>query len=209
MTSRRTVTPLLRRILWVWTGALAIMLAASPAAPQVQAQRTVTPPAPMCTPPARLTLSQTEGPFYKANTPERTNLVEPGMGGTKLIVTGYVLTRECRPIARAWLDFWQTDDRGNYDNAGFRMRGHQFTDNAGIYYLETLIPGSYPGRTRHIHVKVRAPNGPILTSQLYVPGEARNQSDGIFNPALVMTMRDGPGGGKVGFFNFVIDIRAP
>ncbi|HEV8340554.1 MAG TPA: dioxygenase [bacterium] len=199
--------PITRRLLWV--GAMAIALAAGSAAPAVLGQRAVTPPAPNCTSPARLTPSQTEGPFYKGNTPERTNLVESGMTGTKLIVTGYVLTRECRPVAKAWLDFWQADDRGNYDNAGFRLRGHQFTDTAGIYYLETVTPGLYPGRTRHIHVKVRTPNGPILTTQLYIPGENRNQSDGIFNPALVMTMRDGPGGGKVGFFNFVVDLRAP
>jgi len=198
-----------RFLFWMVIGTMAIVPAAGLAAPpEVVAQRAVTPPAPNCTSPARVTPSQTEGPFYKASTPERTNLVESGMGGTKLIVTGYVLTRECRPIARAWLDFWQADDRGEYDNAGFRMRGHQFTDNTGIFYLETVMPGLYTGRTRHIHVKVRAPNGPILTSQLYIPGEARNQSDGIFNSALVMTVRDGAGG-KVGFFNFVVELRAP
>lgn len=198
-----------RFLFWMVIGAMAIVPAAGLAAPpEVVAQRAVTPPAPNCTPPARLTPSQTEGPFYKTNTPERTNLVESGMGGTKLILTGYVLTRDCRPVAKAWLDFWQADDRGAYDNNGFRLRGHQFTDNAGIYYLETLLPGLYTGRTRHIHVKVRAPNGPILTTQLYVPGEARNQSDGIFNSALIMAMRDGATG-KVGFFNFVVDLRAP
>ncbi|MGH2452162.1 MAG: dioxygenase [bacterium] len=189
-------------------GAIVLLVAGGALAPAALAQRAFTPPAPVCTAPARVTPSQTEGPFYKADTPQRTNLVEAGMTGTRLILTGYVLSRDCRPVAGAWLDFWQTDDHGAYDNAGFRMRGHQFTDTNGIYYLETVVPGSYPGRTRHIHVKVRAPNGPILTSQLYVPGEARNQSDGIFNPALVMTIRDGASG-KVGFFNFVVELRAP
>ena len=193
-----------RIVLWISSGVVAVLLVAGPAAPRVVGQRSVSPPALTCAPPARVTPSQTEGPFYKANTPQRTTLLESGMAGTKLTLTGYVLTANCRPVAGAWLDFWQADDRGAYDNAGFRMRGHQFTDNAGVYYLETLLPGLYTGRTRHIHVKVRAPNGPILTTQLYVPGEARNQSDGIFNPALVMTMRDGAGG-KVGFFNFVVN----
>jgi protocatechuate 3,4-dioxygenase beta subunit len=128
------------------------------------------------------------------------------MTGTRLTLTGYVLGRDCQPIARAWLDFWQANDRGEYDNAGFRLRGHQFTDASGVYYLETVLPGRYPGRTRHIHVKARAPGGPTLTSQLYFPGEARNQTDAIFNPGLVVAMRDGAGG-KVGFFNFVIDTR--
>jgi protocatechuate 3,4-dioxygenase beta subunit len=128
------------------------------------------------------------------------------MSGTKLIVTGYVRSTDCRPVPGAWLDFWQADDRGDYDNTGFRMRGHQFTDNAGVYYLETVMPGLYTGRTRHIHVKVRAPNGPTLTTQLYVPGEAQNARDGIFNPALVVTMRDAPEG-KIASFNFIVNLR--
>lgn len=184
--------------------AVAMQLVGS--APRASAQRQVTPPAPACTPTAAVTPSQTEGPFYKANTPQRTSLVEQGMTGTRLIVTGYVLGRDCKPIPRAWLDFWQADARGEYDNTGFRLRGHQFTDSAGIYYVETVMPGQYPGRTPHIHVKVRAGNGPVLTSQLYFPGEARNQSDGIFNQRLVVSMQDGAGG-KVAFFNFVVDAR--
>ena len=186
-------------------GALALPLTGS----QLQvaaAQRQVSPPPPACTATTRTTPSQTDGPYYKANSPQRTSLIEPGMTGTKQVVTGYVLGRDCKPIARAWLDFWQADDRGEYDNTGFKMRGHQFADAAGIYYLETVLPGLYPGRTRHIHVKVRAPNGPTLTSQLYFAGEARNQTDGIFNQSLIVTMQD-VAGGKVAFFNFVIDTR--
>ena len=170
------------------------------------AQRLASPPPLTCTAGMRTTSSQTEGPYYKANSPQRTSLLESGMAGTKLAVTGYVVGRDCKPIARAWLDFWQADDRGEYDNTGFRMRGHQFADAAGIYYLETVMPGLYPGRTRHIHVKVRAPNGPTLTSQIYFPGEARNQTDGIFNQGLIVTMQE-TAAGKVGFFTFVIDTR--
>src|ERR671923_286173 len=73
--------------------------------------------------------------------------------------------------------------------AGFPLRGHQFTDDAGRYRLETVVPGLYPGRTRHIHVKVQAPNQPVLTTQLYFPGEARNAADGIFNQALLMQVQ--------------------
>lgn len=170
------------------------------------APRQVTPPVPTCAPNGPVTPSQTEGPFYKANTPERTSLLEPGMTGTRLIVTGYVLARDCKPIPKARLDFWQADDRGNYDNTGYRLRGHQFTDSNGIFYLETVMPGLYPGRTRHIHLKVRAPGGSTLTTQLYVPGESRNQNDGIFNRALLMDVRDTPSG-KVGIFNVILDVR--
>jgi protocatechuate 3,4-dioxygenase beta subunit len=165
----------------------------------------VTPPRPTCSPNGPVTPSQTEGPFYKANTPQRTSLIEPGMTGPKLIVTGYVLAKNCRPIPRARLDFWQADDRGAYDNTGYRLRGHQFTDNNGVYYLETIAPGLYPGRTRHIHVKVQAPGGRILTTQLYMPGEPRNQNDGIFNRSLVMDVRESAGV-TVGTFHFILDI---
>ena len=100
---------------------------------------------------------------------------------------------------------WQANDAGAYDNAGFRLRGHQFADAQGIYRLETVVPGLYPGRTRHIHVKVQAPNRPVLTTQLYFPGESRNRSDGLFHSSLLMQMDD-VSGGRQGRFNFVLDL---
>ena len=160
--------------------------------------------APSCTSPAALTPAQTEGPYYTPNSPQKTSLIEPGMGGVKLIVTGYVLTTDCQPIANAWLDFWQADAEGAYDNAGYRLRGHLFTDESGRYTLETIVPGEYPGRTEHIHVKVQAPNGPILTTQIYFPGVAANDRDSIFDPALLADVQD-TADGKIATFNFVID----
>lgn len=171
----------------------------------VSAAPALMPPPPTCAT-ARVTPSKTAGPYYKPGSPERASLLEPGMPGTRIIVAGYVVSTQCRPIAGAWLDFWQADDRGQYDNAGYRLRGHQFTDAAGAFSLETILPGLYPGRARHIHVKVRAPNGPTLTTQLFFPGEPRNQSDGIFNPGLVVTTQD-LGAGHVALFNFVLDTR--
>jgi protocatechuate 3,4-dioxygenase beta subunit len=149
------------------------------------------------------TPSQTEGPFYKPNSPERTSLREPGISGTPLTVTGYVLSTACKPIAHALLDFWQADSNGNYDNAGFRLRGHEYTDNQGRFSLNTIVPGEYPGRTRHIHVKVQAPGKAVLTTQLYFPGEARNDSDGIFSPQLLMQIQQ-TNNGQLAMFNFVI-----
>ena len=158
---------------------------------------------PSCTSPAALTPAQTEGPYYKPNSPERASMIEPGMSGTRLIVAGYVLTKDCQPLAKAMLDFWQADDKGAYDNAGYRLRGHLFTDETGRYTLETILPGEYPGRTEHIHVKVQAPNGPILTTQLYFPGVAANDRDSIFDPALLADVQD-TATGKVATFNFVV-----
>ena len=151
------------------------------------------------------TASQTEGPYFKRSSPERASLIGPEIAGTPLVVTGTVMTRSCRPVAGALLDFWQANDAGAYDNAGFRLRGHQFADAQGIYRLETVVPGLYPGRTRHIHVKVQAPNRPVLTTQLYFPGESRNRTDGIFHASLLMQMSD-VSGGRQGRFNFVLDL---
>ena len=111
----------------------------------------------------------------------------------------------CQPVGRALLDFWQADDGGQYDNAGYRLRGHLFTGSDGRFQLETIVPGLYPGRTRHIHVKVQAPNRPVLTTQLYFPNEPRNQSDGIYDPTLVMHVQD-LSEGKQALFDFVLDL---
>jgi protocatechuate 3,4-dioxygenase beta subunit len=177
------VAPSRREFLGVILG----VSAASGLAPSVLAQTTLT-PTPACGGPA--TPTQTEGPYFKPSSPERVSLLEPEMRGRRLIVTGAVLSTDCKPLPGALLDFWQADAGGRYDNAGFRLRGHQLTDAEGRYRLETILPGVYPGRTRHIHVKVQAPNGRPLTTQLYFPGEAGNARDGIFDPALLVALAD-------------------
>jgi protocatechuate 3,4-dioxygenase beta subunit len=103
-------------------------------------------------------------------------------------------------VPGAWLDFWQADVAGRYDNQGFAFRGHQSADARGAYRLETVIPGDYPGRTAHIHVKLRAPGGQTLTTQLFFPGDARNKNDAIFSPALVVSMEPGAASAVFDFF---------
>ncbi len=163
------------------------------------------PPTPACGDDDDPTPPQTEGPYYTPNTPERASLIETGMTGTRLLVTGYVLDTQCQPIAQALIDFWHCDDAGEYDNVGYKLRGHQFTNAGGQYTLETIKPGLYPGRTRHIHVKVQAPNQPVLTTQLYFPDEPDNQRDGIFSADLVMGLQPATDG-EAAIFNFVLDV---
>jgi protocatechuate 3,4-dioxygenase beta subunit len=150
------------------------------------------------------TPSQTEGPYFKPDSPERTSLVDDALPGTRLVITGRVLAADATPQPGALLDFWQADDFGVYDNQGFTLRGHQYTDADAYFTLETIVPGLYGGRTRHIHVKVQAPNGPVLTTQLYFPNEARNFSDGIFDPALVLPVQQ-TDTGEAATFDFVIN----
>ena len=147
-----------------------------------------------------VTPRQTEGPFYTPNTPKRISLVEPGSKAPRLVVLGTVLSADCKPVPNALLDFWHSDERGEYDNRGFRYRGHQFADAQGRYRLETIVPAEYPGRTRHIHVKVQAPGGRILTTQLYFAGDPGNRRDGLYRPELEMKK----GKGEETSFDFVV-----
>ena len=156
-------------------------------------QKGIAIPAPSCN---GLTQAQTEGPYYTPNTPQRNSLLEEGMEGTRLILVGYVLDQNCNPSPNAWLDFWQADANGEYDNSGFRLRGHQFTDAQGRYYLETVLPGIYGSRPiRHIHVKVRPDGGEEVTSQLYFPEQP------IDDLTVTLEERDDY---LVGYFNFVV-----
>ncbi len=150
-----------------------------------------------------------EGPFYKPNSPERTRLHEEGIPGERLTLTGHVLDAGCKPVAGAWLDFWQANGKGRYDNSGYTLRGHQYTDESGRYVLETVIPGGYSTRTPHIHVKIRlSSDSPILTTQLFFPGLASNEPDFLFDQTMVMDLQDIPGG-KLGTFDFALRCGEP
>lgn len=174
------------------------------AAGAANAGRGSIPPTPECGDDDDPTPSETAGPFYKPRSPLRTSLIEPGIDGTTIVLTGRVFARNCRPVPGALVDFWHADDAGEYDNQGWRLRGHQFTDAKGNYRLETIVPGVYPGRTRHIHVRVQAPHGRVLTTQIYFPGEPRNREDGLFRSALLMSVKD-EAGARQGRFSFLLD----
>ena len=150
------------------------------------------------------TAAQTEGPYFKPNSPAKSDLYADVNKGTRLVVSGSVLSTSCQPAGKALLDVWQADADGQYDNSGSRLRGHLFTDDSGHYRFITVVPGLYPGRTRHIHVKVQPPNGPVLTTQLYFPGEPRNATDNIFDKQLLMTVKDGGDGERDATFDFVV-----
>ncbi len=150
------------------------------------------------------TPAQTEGPYFTPNSPLRRSILPAGAAGTRLTLTGRVLTTAGRPVARALVDFWQADAKGAYDNSGYRFRGHQFTDANGRYALTTVVPGLYPGRTKHIHVKVQPRGGSILTTQLYFPGVARNRSDSIFLSALLVRNWRKVGSRRAARFDFVL-----
>jgi protocatechuate 3,4-dioxygenase beta subunit len=148
-----------------------------------------------------VTPRQTEGPFFTPNSPLRTSLVEAGSRVPRFVVTGRVLSAQCRPLANALIDVWHADEEGDYDNAGYRYRGHQFTDAQGRYHFETIVPALYPGRTRHYHVKIQPNGGRLVTTQLYFPGEAMNRRDGLYRPELELkAAKSGEGA-----FDFIVE----
>jgi len=157
-------------------------------------------PTPECGAEPKATAAQTEGPFFKPKSPLRSDL-RFELKGTPVVVTGLVLTRSCTPIPNALVDLWHADAEGEYDNRGFRGRGHQFADAQGRYRFITIKPARYTGRTPHYHVKVQAANGPVLTTQIYFPGEAGNRRDRLYRRELEMRFAD-PSTGR---FDFVLD----
>ena len=164
-------------------------------------------PTPACHDGDEPTIRQTDGPYFKPSSPERADLIEPGTKGRLVEISGQVLTRACRPVGRALLDLWHADEWGEYDNKGFRYRGHIFADDEGRYRFGTILPALYPGRTRHYHVKVQAPDRPVLTTQLYFPAdEAANRRDGLFRRELLLRTADA-GDDMSARFDFVVDVR--
>jgi protocatechuate 3,4-dioxygenase beta subunit len=186
-----------RKVLMIGAGALAGLALPRLAVGQELAAT------PQCEGKAAATSAQTEGPFFKPKSPLQSDLRQSGLAGEMVTLTGFVLTRNCQPVANALVDLWHADLAGEYDNRGFRGRGHQFTDAQGRYRFVTIMPARYPGRTRHYHVKVQAANGPVLTTQLYFPGEAVNARNPLFRRELLLSVT-GAGPERATRFDFVV-----
>lgn len=124
------------------------------------------------------------GPYHVADAPRRTVLVSADEPGQRLFITGRVLDPNCEPIANTIVDVWHATDAGCYsvlqtcpDEDPFNCRGQMLTDADGNYAFETILPGYYPGRPRHIHYLVSTPNGEPLITQLYFEGDPEIPGD--------------------------------
>ena len=100
----------------------------------------------------RVTPRDQLGPFYKSAAPQQAELCASGSGGKeRLIVTGHVLgLPDCKPLAGALVEVWQADAR---------------------YAFNTILPGEYPGRPRHIHYRISHKGYATLVTQLYFARE--------------------------------------
>lgn len=170
---------------------------------QAQEGRAPLPPTPECRDGPEPTRAQTEGPYFKPDAPQRRDLAAEAPRGERMTLAGFVLDRACRPIPRALVHLWQADEAGAYDNSGSKLRGYQYTDEAGRWWFTTIVPAPYPGRTRHFHVKVQRPGSRVLTTQLYLPNEALNSRDGLFDERLLLRMTRAADG-SFGRFDFVV-----
>ena len=151
--------------------------------------------------------------------------IREGRPGTPLVLALRVRAGDdCAPVENAIVDIWHCDAGGVYSGfdsgEGERfLRGAQATNEDGIAKFTTIYPGFYQGRTVHIHAKVHLDRQTVLTTQLYfddavsdkvfaedpyaAQGERdqRNDSDGIFDDSLLLTL-ERSGEGYLGLMNF-------
>jgi protocatechuate 3,4-dioxygenase, beta subunit len=140
---------------------------------------------------------QTEGPFYPDKLPLDTDndllvineATTPALGEIAY-VSGRVLDAKGEPIRDAVVEIWQCDRNGAYLHSGtdnrekndknFQGFGRFVTGSTGEYLFRTIRPVPYPGRTPHIHYKVKRGGKELLVTQLYVKGHPGNERDGIW-----------------------------
>lgn len=144
------------------------------------------------------TPAMTEGPFYPTpgmrykdadNDLVRLAGAVRSAGGEVITLQGRVLDKNANPVSGARVEIWQCDVNGRYLHTGdrrdvprdpaFQGFGHVTTGSDGAYAFRTIKPVPYPGRTPHIHVKVKAENRE-LTTQFYIAGHPQNDADTLF-----------------------------
>lgn len=151
------------------------------------------------------TADATRGPLYRRGAPWRTRLCPIDEPGDPLLITGTVTSSgDCRPIADATLDIWQTNARGLYSNlfglenpsdpGAFNLRGRLQSGHDGGYRFESIVPGRYPlfwplTRPRHIHVIATHPRHETLTTQIYFEGDTYNESDPWWRESLTIRLQ--------------------
>ena len=130
------------------------------------------------------TTSDILGPFYRPNSPVRTNLRMNGQRGTPVALSGIVRHDDCStPYQNAKVELWHCDVNGVYDNQSpeFRYRGTTFTNDKGLYSFQTIFPVAYGGegfmRPAHYHLVITADGYQPLVTQLYFKGDTHIKDD--------------------------------
>jgi protocatechuate 3,4-dioxygenase, beta subunit len=152
-------------------------------------------------------VKQTEGPFYPNKLPLDTDndlivindTTNPAVGEITHL-TGKVLDSKGNPVRNAVVEIWQCDNNGAYLHTGtgnadkrdshFQGFGRFLTGSTGEYYFRTIKPVPYPGRTPHIHFKIKKGSKDLLTTQCYVKDHPGNERDGILRNVRDQKLRD-------------------
>jgi len=119
------------------------------------------------------------GPFYRPDSPTRSNLIIDGAPGDIVELTGIVRHKDCQiPYEKAKVELWHCSAEGIYDNKSseFRYRGTTFCDNVGKYKFTTQMPvpydvGTVDVRPAHFHLFISAPGYQSLITQIYFTGD--------------------------------------
>jgi protocatechuate 3,4-dioxygenase beta subunit len=153
------------------------------------------------------TPAQTEGPFYPNKLPLDTDndllivndSITPAVGDVTHL-SGKILDAKGDPIRNALVEIWQCDSNGVYihtrcpnqdkRDTNFQGFGRFLTASSGEYYFRTIKPVAYPGRSPHIHFKIKKSSKELLTTQCYIKGETRNDRDGVYRGIRDAKARD-------------------
>jgi protocatechuate 3,4-dioxygenase beta subunit len=176
----------------------------------------------------RILAPMTDGPFYPSRAWRDSgpltgdwdaDLTRTTRAGRTLQARGEHLGLQCtvvdvrgRIVDGAEVEIWQCDALAHYSHPrvasepgtfdeGFQGFGAARSDRAGTVAFRTIRPVPYPGRTPHIHVKLRHPGFGELTSQLFVAGDPGNARDFLWRqvpaedrPVLEMALERAPAG---------------
>lgn len=155
------------------------------------------------------------GPYYLAGSPMTTLVAQPDEPGTRLFISGTVLSSDCvTPVPGSIIEVWQANDAAVYDTSpAFNLRATFSSDDSGHYAFETIMPGAYLNgsqyRPKHIHFRVNKPGFPELITQLYFEGDPyiaadpwASQPDAILR---IIPLNELGGGAQEGVFDIVLD----
>jgi len=153
------------------------------------------------------TPKQMEGPFYPDKLPLDTDndllIINDGITpavGEITHLSGRILDAKGNPLRNALVEIWQVDNKGAYLHTGSENRknrdanfqgfGRFLTGSTGEYYFRTIKPVPYPGRTPHIHFKVKKAGKELFATQCYIKDEPRNEKDGIYKSVRDLKARE-------------------
>jgi len=136
-----------------------------------------------------LTTEDILGPYYFEEAPFRSVIAHADEPGQRLFISGNVKQNDCEnSISGSLIEIWQANDEGCYgivedcdtgnpENDYFNLRGKFFSDVNGDYTFESILPGYYGSRPRHLHIKITTPDEEVLVSQLYFENDPYCEND--------------------------------